>query len=153
MASAWGPHLRQVVGVPVSLSCDSGGGQKGGAMGGGSIHKLPPALPGRNVALSPLGARRSTAGTVAPGTYSTCSGGRWWPWFPRGGLGRSGCLCVFQNRLYASRTSPCVGWGCPVWVAALRMWFSRSNLLGHSGCCRNGTCCVPYYAYPRDQSG
>ena len=72
MASAWGPHLQQVVGVPVSLSCDSGGGQKGRAVGGSRIHKLPPALPGRNVALNPLGASRSTAGTVAPGTYSIC---------------------------------------------------------------------------------
>ena len=121
MASAWGPHLQQVVGVPVSLSCGSGGGQKGRAVGGGSIHKLPLALPGRNVALGPLGARRSTAGTVAPGTYSTCSGGRWWAWFPHGGPGGSGRLCVLQNRLYASRTSPSVGWGCPVCVAALRM--------------------------------
>ena len=76
MASAWGPHLQQVVGVPVSLSCDSGRREKGRAVGGGSIHKLPCALPGRNVALSPLGARRRTAGTVAPGTYSDCSGGR-----------------------------------------------------------------------------
>ena len=99
MASGWSPHLQQVVGVPVSLSCDSGGGQKGRAAGGGSIHTLPPAVPGRNVGLSALGARRSTAGTVAPGTYSTCSGGRWWAWFPRGGLGGSGGLCVFQNRL------------------------------------------------------
>ena len=112
-------------------------------MGGGSMHKLPLALPSRNVALSPLGARRSTAGTLAPGTYSTCSSGRWSAWFPRGGLGGSGGLCVFQNRLYASRTSPSVGWRCLVWVAALRMWFSRSDLLGHSGCCRNGTWCVP----------
>ena len=70
MASPWGPHLQQVLGVPVSLSCDSGGGQKGRAVGGGSIHKLPRALPGRNVVLSPLGARRSTPVTVAPGTYS-----------------------------------------------------------------------------------
>ena len=143
MASARGPHLQQVAGVPVSLFCDSGGGQKGRAVGGGSIHKLPPALPGRNVALSPLGDRRSTAGTVAPGTYSTCSGGRWWAWFPRGGLGGGGRLCVSQNRLYASRILPSVGLGCPVPVAALRMWFSRSDLLGHSGCCRNGTWCVP----------
>ena len=60
MASAWGPHLEQVMGMPVRLSCDSGGGQKGRAVGGGSIHKLPRALPGRNGALSPLGARRST---------------------------------------------------------------------------------------------
>ena len=82
MANAPGPHRQQVVGMPVSLSCDSGGRQKGRAVGGLSIHKLPPALPGRNVALSPLGARRRTAGTVAPGTYSTCSGGRWWAWFP-----------------------------------------------------------------------
>ena len=68
MASAWGPHLQQVVGVPVSLPCDSGGGQKVRAVGGGSIHKLPRALPGRKVVLSPLGASRSTADTVAPGT-------------------------------------------------------------------------------------
>ena len=95
MASAWGSHLQQVVGLPVSLFCDSGGGQKGRAVGGSSIHKLPPALPGRNVALSLLGARRSTGGTVAPGTYSTCSGCRWLAWLPRGGLGGSGCLCVF----------------------------------------------------------
>ena len=77
MASAWGPHLQQVAGVPVSLSCDSGGGQKGRAVGGGSIHKRPRALPGRNVALSPLGARRSAAGTMALVTHSTCSGSRW----------------------------------------------------------------------------
>ena len=102
-----------------------------------------PPLSSRNVVFSPLGARRSTAGTVVLGTYSTCSGGRRWAWFPCGGLGGSGRLCVFQKRLYASRTSPSVGWGCPVWVAALRMWFSRSDLLGHSGCCRNGTWCVP----------
>ena len=75
-------------------------------MGGGSIHKLAPALPGRNVALSPLGPRRSTAGTVAPDTYSTRSSGRWLAWFSRGGLGGRGRLCVFQNRLYASPTSP-----------------------------------------------
>ena len=103
----------------------------------------PPALPGRNVVFSLSGARRSTAGTVAPGTYSTCSGGRWWASFPCGGLSGSGRLCVFQNRLYASRTSPSARWGCPGWVAALRMWFSRSDLLGHSGCCRNGIWCVP----------
>ena len=109
MASAWSPHRQQVVGVPVSLFCDSGGGQKGRAVGGGGIHRLPPALPGRNVVFSPLRARRSTAGTVAPGTYFTCFGGRWWDWFPCGGLGGSGRLCVFQNRLYASRTSPSVG--------------------------------------------
>ena len=121
MASAWGPHPQQVVEVPVSLSCDSGGGQKGRAVGGGSIHKLPRALPGCNVTLSPLGARRSTPGTVAPGTYSTCSSGRWWAQFPRGGPGGSGRLCVLQNRLYASRTSPSVGWGCLVCVAVLRM--------------------------------
>ena len=121
MASAWGPHIQQVVGLPVSLSCDGGGGQKGCAVGRGSIHKLLRALPGCNVALSPLGARRSTGGTVAPGTYSTSSGCQWWAWFPRGGPGGSGRLCVFQNRLYASRTSASVGWRCPVWVAALRM--------------------------------
>ena len=40
MASAWGPHLQQVVGVPVSLSCGSAGGQEGRAVGGGSIHKF-----------------------------------------------------------------------------------------------------------------
>ena len=57
MAGAWGPHLQQVVGVPVSLSCDSGCGLKGRAVGGGSILKLPRALPGCNVVLSPLGAR------------------------------------------------------------------------------------------------
>ena len=114
MASARGPHRQQVVGVPVSLSCDSGGGQKGRAVGGGSIHKLPPALPGRNVALSLLGARGSAAGTVVPDAFSTCSDGWWGAWFPRGGLGGNGHLCVFQNRLYASRTSPSVGLGCPV---------------------------------------
>ena len=109
MASAWGPHLQQVVGVPVGLSCDSDGGQKGRDVGGGSIHKLPRALPGRNVALSALGARRSTAGTVEPGTYSTCSSCLWWAWFPRGGPGGSGRLCMFQNRLYASRPHRSVG--------------------------------------------
>ena len=71
MASAWGPHLQQVVGKPVSVSRGSGGGQKLRAVGGGSMHKLPCALPGRNVVLSPFVARRSTAGTVVPGTYST----------------------------------------------------------------------------------
>ena len=101
MATAWGPHLQQVVGVPVSLSCDSGGGQKGRAVGGGSIHKLPRALAGRKVVLSPLGARRSTAGTVALGTYSTCSGGLCRAWFPGAGPCGSGRLCVLQNRLYA----------------------------------------------------
>ena len=121
MASACGPHLQQVVGVPVSLSCDSGGGQKVCAVDSVSIHKLPRALPGRKVVLSPLGARRSTAGTVAPGTYSTCSGGRWWAWFLRGGACGSGRLCVLQNRLYASRTSSSVGCALPVCVAALRM--------------------------------
>ena len=73
MASTWGSHFQQVVGVPVSLSCDSGGGQKLRAVGGGSIHELPRALPGRKAVLTPLGAGKSTAGTVAPGTYSTCS--------------------------------------------------------------------------------
>ena len=68
MASAWGPHLQQVVGVPVSVSCGSGGGQKLRSVGGGSIHMLLCALPGRNVVLSPLGARRSTAGTMVPST-------------------------------------------------------------------------------------
>ena len=82
----------KVVGVPVSFSCDSGRGQKGRAVGGGSIHKLPRALPCRKVVLSPLGARKSTAGSVAPDTYSTCSGGRWWAWLPRGGRGgKTGC--------------------------------------------------------------
>ena len=76
LASAWGQHLQQVVGVLISASCGSGGGQKLRAVGGGSIHKLLCALPGRNVALSPLGDRRSTAGTVVPCTYSTSSGGR-----------------------------------------------------------------------------
>ena len=60
MASAWGLDLQQVVEVPVSASCGSGSGQKLRAVGGGSIHKLLWALPGRNVVLSPLGARRST---------------------------------------------------------------------------------------------
>ena len=117
MASAWGPHL-QVVGVPVSLSCDSGGGQKMRAVGGGSIHKLLRSLPGRKVVLSLLGARGSTAGTVAAGTYSTCSGSRWAKWFPRGWACGSGRLCVLQNRVYASCTSPSVGCGCLVCVAA-----------------------------------
>ena len=112
-------------------------------MGGGTINKLPRALPGRNVALSPLGARRSTAGTVAPGTYSTCSSGRWWARLLRGGPCGSDRLCVFRNRLYASRTSPSVSCRCPVWLAALRIWLSRSDLLGQSACCRNGTWCVP----------
>ena len=67
MASAWGPHRQQVFGVPVSLSCNSGGGQKGRAVGGGSIHRLPPTLPHRNVVLSPLGARRSVAGSRGAG--------------------------------------------------------------------------------------
>ena len=109
MASAWGPHLQQVVAVPVRLSCDSGGEEKGHAVGGGSIHKLPRALPGRNLAFSPLGARRSTARTIVPGTYSTCSGGPSWARFSRGGPGGRSPLCVLQNRLYASRTSPSVG--------------------------------------------
>ena len=121
MASTPGAHLQQVVGVPVSLSCDSDGGREGRAVGGGTIHKLLRAQPGRNGALSALGARRSTAGSMAPGTYSTSSSDRWWAWFPRGGPDGRGRLCVLQNRLYASRTSPSVGWGCPVCVAALRM--------------------------------
>ena len=121
MASAWGPHLQQVAEVPVSLSCHNGGGQKVRAVGGGSIHKLPRALPGCKVVLSPFGARRSTAGTVAPGTYSMWSGGRWWAWFPPGGPGGSCRLCVLQKRLYASRTAPLDGCGCPVCVADLRM--------------------------------
>ena len=121
MASAWGPHLQKVVGVPVSLLCDSGGGQKVRAVGGGSIHKLPCTLPGRKVVLSPLGARGSTAGTVALGTYSNFSGGCWWAWFPRGWACGSGRLCVLQNRLYATRNSLSVGCGCPSCVAALRM--------------------------------
>ena len=121
MASAWGQHLQQVRGVPVSASLGSGGGQNLHAVGGGSIHKLPCALPGRNVVLRPLGARRSTAGTLVPSTYSTCFGGRWWAWFTRGGDRGSGCLCVLQNRPYASRTSPSVGCGCLVCVAVFRM--------------------------------
>ena len=121
MASASTPHLQHVVGVPVSLTCYSGGRQKGRAVGGGSIHKLPRALPGCKVVLSPLGGRKSTAGTVALGTYSTCSGGRWWAWFPRGGPRGGGRLCMLQNRVYASRTSRSVGWGCLVWMAAPRM--------------------------------
>ena len=118
MASAWGPHLLQVVGVPISASRGSGGGQKLRAVDGGSIHKLPLAPPGRNVVLRPSGTRRSTAGTVAPGTYSTCSGGRWWAWFPRGGACGGGCWCVLQNRPYVSRTSPSVGCECPVCVVS-----------------------------------
>ena len=121
LLALWGPHLQQVGGVPVSASCGSSGGQKLRAMGGGSIHKLLCALPGSNVVLSPLGARRSTSGTVVPGTYSTCSDGPWWAWFPRGGARGSGRSCVLQNRLYASRTFPSVGCGCPVGDAAFRM--------------------------------
>ena len=49
MASAWGQHLQQVVGVPVSSSRGTGGGQKLSPVDGGSIHKLLRALPGRNV--------------------------------------------------------------------------------------------------------
>ena len=113
------------------------------AVGGGSIHKLPRALPGGNVVLSPLGARRSTARTVAPGTYSTCSGGRWWAWFPRGGACGSGRLYVLHNMSNASRSSSSVGCGCPVCAAALRMLLSRTDLLGHFRCCRKGTWCVP----------
>ena len=121
MASAWGPHLQQVVGVPVGLSCGSGGGQKLRPAGGGSIDNLPRALPGRDVVLSLLGAWRSTAGTVAPGTYFTCSRGRWLAWFPCGGACGRGRLCVLQNRPDASRTSPSGGCGCPVCAAAFRM--------------------------------
>ena len=91
------------------------------AVGGGGIHQLPRARPGRKVVLSPLGERRSIAGTVALGTYSTCSSGWWWAWFPCGRACGSCCLCVLQNRFYASRTSPSVDCGCPVCVAALRM--------------------------------
>ena len=46
MASAWGPHLQQMVGVPFSGSCGRGGEQKLRAVGDVSIHKLPRALPG-----------------------------------------------------------------------------------------------------------
>ena len=77
VASAWGPHREHVMGVPVGGFCGSGVGWNLPALGGGSIHKLPCALPGRRVTFRPLGVRRRTAGTVAPGTYPTCSGGRW----------------------------------------------------------------------------
>ena len=103
MASAWGGHLQQVVGMPNSLSCGSGGGQKLRAVGGGSIHKLPRALPGRHVVLSLLGFSTSATGTVAPGTYSTCSGCRWLAWFPRGGARGSGCLCVLPAVMLVCR--------------------------------------------------
>ena len=92
VASAWGPHLEQVVRVPVGASSGSGGRQKLHAVGNGSIRKLPCALPGCNLVLSPLGAMMSTTGIVVPGTYSTCSSGRWWAWFPRGGARGSGCF-------------------------------------------------------------
>ena len=39
VASAWSPHLQQVVGPPVSASRGSGGGQRLCAVGGSSIHK------------------------------------------------------------------------------------------------------------------
>ena len=97
MARAWGPRLQQVVGVPVSPSRGSGVGQKMRVVGGGSIKKLACALRGCNVVLSPLGARRSTGGTLVPDTYSICSGGRWWAWFPRAGVRGCGCLCVLRK--------------------------------------------------------
>ena len=92
MASAWGPHRQHVVGMPVSGSCGSGGGQNLRAVGRGSIQKLPCALPGRRVTLRPLSANGGTAGTVVSGTYPTCSCGRWWAWFLAGGLCGRGCL-------------------------------------------------------------
>ena len=113
MASAWGPHLQQVVKVPVSLSCDSGGGQKGHAVGGGTIHKLPRALPGHKVVLSPLGSRGDTAGTVALHLF-------WWPlmglvpvWWGRWHWP----LVRAPKQVVPSRTSPSVGCGCLVCVA------------------------------------
>ena len=42
MASAWGPQCQQVVGVPVSLSCHNGGGQKERAVGGGLHPQVAP---------------------------------------------------------------------------------------------------------------
>ena len=62
--------------MPVGTSPGRCGAQKLRAVGNGSIQKLPFALPGCTVVLSPLGASRSTAGTVVPGTYFTCLGGR-----------------------------------------------------------------------------
>ena len=108
MASAWGPHLQQVVGVPVSLFCDSGGEQKLCAVGCCSIHKLPRALPGCKVMSGLLGARRSTAGTVAPGTYFTCSSGRSGDGFLRGGACGSAPKQVV----------------CPTYFTIGRLWLS-----------------------------
>ena len=122
-ASAWGPHLQHVVGVPVSGSCGNSGRWNLRALVGGSIHKLPCALPRHRVTLRPLGARRKTAGMVAFRTYPTSSAGRWWASFLFGGLCRRGCLCVSGNRLYSPQTSPSVGCGQPAVVAALRRWF------------------------------
>ena len=103
VARAWGPHCQHVVGVPVSGSCGGGAGWNLRAVGEGSIHKFPCALLDHRVSLSPLGARRRTSGTVASGTYPTCSGGWWSAYFLFSGLCGRGCLCVSVNRLYASQ--------------------------------------------------
>ena len=92
MASAWGPHRQHVVGMPVSASCGNGSGLNLRAAGGGSIHKVPCALPGRRVTLRMLYANTQTVGVVVSGTYPTCSGGRWWAWFLFQGLCGKGCL-------------------------------------------------------------
>ena len=90
MASALG--RQHVVNMPVSGSFCNGSGQNLRAMGGGSIHKLPCALPGLGMTLRPLGANKRSAGTVVSGTYATCSGGPWWASFLVRELCGRGCL-------------------------------------------------------------
>ena len=108
MASTWGPHRQHVMGVPFSGSCGRGGGRNLRAVGGGSIRRLPCALPRGRVILSPLGATRRTAGTVASGTHCTCSGGRWWAWFLFAWLCGRGCLCVPKQIVCV--TNFLIGW-------------------------------------------
>ena len=139
VASAWGPHRHQVLGVPISASRCIFGGLKLCAVGGGSIHRLSCTLLGRRMALSPLRPSRRTANNVGPGIWGTCFGGWWWAWFLLGGLCGSGCLSVLQKRFYALRMSSYDGCGRSPLVAAFLMWFSTSTLSGQPRCCRKGT--------------
>ena len=129
----WPVHeVRLSGGMPVSGSCGSGRGLNLRALGGGSIHKLPCALPGRRLTLRPLGANRRTAGPVVSGTYPTYSGGRWWAWIS---VVRAVCECSRADCMLHGFLHRWV-LGDQLWRLPLAAWFSRTNLLGQLGCCR-----------------